>query len=149
MAFSRILVRKSFCKLFTKHLWWSSLLAKFYDFDIFLWAHLDGWSEGWKWVINESCKSFLGNKRTKSNASSCFSIWRALKLRARKFRCQEIKFPGSGGEGLSWFLTLWKSCNLWKNYCWCKIFEYECYVVLLKTVICKVHIMFTTIHFQN
>ena len=99
MAFSRILLRKSFCKLFTKHLWWISFLAKFYDFDIFLWAHLDGWSEGWKLVINESCKSFLGNKRTKSNASSCFSIWRTLNFALENSGAKKLNFLGLEGKG--------------------------------------------------
>ena len=96
VSFSRILVRKFFCKLLSKHLWRSLCVVKFHALSIFFWTPFDGcvWSMRiilwdtsyfrdsnnihtarafyenlrWNYKKNESCKWM--------NVSYCFSVRR-------------------------------------------------------------------------
>ena len=52
---SRIFVRKTFCKLLSKHLWQILFLEKFHAFSIFFWTPLDGCV--WSMDLFESCFS--------------------------------------------------------------------------------------------
>ena len=91
MPFSRIFIRKIFCKSLSKYLWQSLFLAKSHAFRIFFWTPLDGcvcvmkikmhlifglktafrlqkphcknfW---WKHIKNEGCKCYLDSKEQK------------------------------------------------------------------------------------
>ena len=87
MAFSKVFVRKTFCKLLSKYLCWRLFLVKFYAFSMFFWIALASglWKTFFerrlildiqttfvslqklliKYIKNKSCKFYLGNKKQK------------------------------------------------------------------------------------
>ena len=68
-TFSRVIVSRNFCKLLSKHLWWSLFLEKFNKFSIFFWISFDGY------VLS-----------MKTNLNRYFNFFRALVFRAHFFR---------------------------------------------------------------
>ena len=78
MAFSRIFLRETFCKLLSKHLWQCLHLINFHASSIFLWKSLDGCIQVWKLFLWRNL--FL---RLKQHSVSC--------LKLKKPHCKNIR----------------------------------------------------------
>ena len=84
MAFSRIFLRETFCKLLSKHLWRSLHLINFRASSMFLWKSLDGCIQVWRLFLWRNL--FL---RLKHQSVSC--------LKLKKPLCKNIRWTIKAG----------------------------------------------------